>query len=45
MAIPTSIGKYQIEAWIGRGGYAVVYHAYDPVLQLGLRSRCPIPGY
>ncbi len=31
MPTPTHIGKYRIERELGRGGYATVYQAHDPL--------------
>ena len=43
MTLPTSVGKYQIEAELGRGGFATVYRAYDPVLRRRLAVKVPHP--
>ena len=29
-ALPETIGRFEITSFIGRGGMAAVYHAYDP---------------
>jgi serine/threonine protein kinase len=43
MSTPTQIGKYQVEAEVGRGGYAVVYRAFDPTLQRRVAIKVPHP--
>ena len=44
MAAPSTIGRYQVEAEIGRGGYAVVYRAFDPSLQRRVAIKVPHPA-
>lgn len=41
MTLPATIGKYQIEAELGRGGFAVVYRAFDPILQRRVALKTP----
>lgn len=38
---PSVIGKYQVEAEIGRGGFAVVYRAFDPTLKRHVAIKTP----
>ena len=40
---PTQVGKYRIEAEVGRGGFAVVYRAFDPMLQRRVALKIPYP--
>ncbi len=39
--LPSTIGKYQVEAEIGRGGFAVVYRAFDPTLKRQVAIKTP----
>lgn len=41
MTLPTTVGKYQIEREVGRGGFAVVYQAYDPSLGRSVTIKVP----
>lgn len=41
MPLPSTLGKYQIEREVGRGGFAVVYQAHDP--SLGRRVALKVP--
>ena len=41
MPLPSTLGKYQIEREVGRGGFAVVYQAFDPTL--GRRVAIKVP--
>lgn len=43
MPLPTTLGKYQIEREVGRGGFAVVYQAYDPTLGRRVAIKVPHP--
>ncbi|MBK9092475.1 MAG: protein kinase [Anaerolineae bacterium] len=39
--MPATISKYQIEAELGRGGFAIVYRAFDPALQRRVALKTP----
>src|SRR4028119_1667119 len=39
------LGRYQIEALIGRGGMAAVYRAFDPALQRNVALKVLYPQY
>lgn len=41
MAPPAQIGKYQIEAELGRGGFGAVYRAFDPTLKRRVALKTP----
>ncbi len=36
---PKKIGRFEIRQWVGRGGFADVYRAYDPVLDRELALK------
>src|SRR5437016_5913077 len=39
--MPETIGRFQIRAWLGRGGFADVYLAHDPVLDREVALKIP----
>ena len=39
------LGRYQIEALIGRGGMAAVYRAFDPALQRSVALKVLYPQF
>jgi serine/threonine protein kinase len=41
---PQNIGRFQIRAWLGGGGFGDVYRAYDPVLDREIALKVPRPG-
>ncbi len=40
-ACPTRIGRFEIHGLIGRGGFGIVYRAYDPVLKRDVALKIP----
>jgi serine/threonine protein kinase/formylglycine-generating enzyme required for sulfatase activity len=41
--LPTHLGKYRVLAEIGRGGFGIVYKAYDDQLQREVAIKVPTP--
>jgi WD40 repeat protein len=39
--LPARIGRFQIRAWLGRGGFGDVYRAYDPQLEREVALKVP----
>jgi WD40 repeat protein len=39
--MPELIGRFQIKAWLGRGGFGDVYLAFDPVLERDVALKVP----
>lgn len=42
--MPSSIGRFQISAQVGKGGFGIVYAAYDPMLQREVAVKVPRAG-
>ena len=42
--LPDVIGRFQIDCELGRGGFAIVYKAYDPSLARHVAVKVPRPG-
>src|SRR5262249_16707567 len=40
---PQPFGRYEVRGWLGGGGMADVYHAYDPVLDIQVALKVPRP--
>src|SRR5438874_8533434 len=42
-ALPTHLGRYQIRCELGRGGFGIVFLAYDPQLHREVALKVPRP--
>jgi hypothetical protein len=42
--LPNRIGRFQIKAWLGKGGFGRVYRAYDPHLEREVALKVPLAG-
>ena len=40
---PEKIGRYEIKSELGRGGFATVYLAYDPLFEREVAIKCLPP--
>lgn len=41
-SIPKHIGRFEIHRWVGSGGFADVYQAYDPVMDRKVALKVPL---